>query len=293
MIVIARHYGQLGNRLLLYGHFIAAAAEYGVKLANPCFAEYAHLFPSTANDLWCRYPVEPSMARAPSLRMRKLVSKSVYLGARGLSIVGLGRAPIRVIRIKGDETCDLGGHEFAAAAWSGHVMAQGWLFRSARLMDKHAGIVREHFRIAQPHQAAVDRLMDSLRNDSDVIVGVHVRQGDYATFLDGKYFYTVSQYVEIMRDIVDQLSPRRVGFLVCSNVDLHPRDFLGMRVRFGTGQLIEDLYAFAAVDMLVGPPSTFTRWASFYGDVPLAMIESADEPVEVGSLIQQQVVRVA
>ncbi len=59
MIVIARSFGQLGNRLFLYGHFIAAAAEYGVTLANPCFAEYAHLFPSTANDLWCRYPVEP------------------------------------------------------------------------------------------------------------------------------------------------------------------------------------------------------------------------------------------
>ena len=293
MIVIARSYGQLGNRLFLYGHFIAAAAEYGVTLANPCFAEYAHLFPSTANDLWCRYPVEPNSGPPPSLRRRKFVSKSVYLAARGLSIAGLGRTPVRVIRIRGEETCDLGDHDFAAAAWSGHVMAQGWLLRSERLMRKHRGTVRDHFRIVPPHQAKVDRLIASLRDQSDVIVGVHVRHGDYANFLDGKYFYTASQYVEIMQGIVDQLAPRRVGFLVCSNVELDPRDFSGLPVRFGTGQLIEDLYALAAVDMLVGPPSTFTGWASFYGDVPLFMVESADEPVDVRALVSGQVGRVA
>ena len=288
-----RNFGQLGNRLFLYGHFIAAAAEYGVRLANPCFAEYAHLFPTTANDLWCRYPVEPFLQRPPTPRMRWLVAKSVYLAARGLKITGMGHAPIRVIRLKGEETCDLGDHDFAAAAWSGHVMAQGWLFRSERLMQKHAHKVREHFRIAEPHQAAVDRLIGTLRDESDVIVGVHIRHGDYAKFLDGKYFYTVSQYVDIMRGIARQLAPRRVGFLVCGNGELNPRDFSGMRVRFGTGRVIEDMYSFAAVDVLVGPPSTFTGWASFYGDVPLAMIESPDEPIDVSSLVPQQVHRVA
>jgi hypothetical protein len=293
MIVISRSYGQLGNRLFLYGHLIAAAAEYGVTLSNPCFAEYAHLFPATANDLWCRYPVEPLPDRIPSQRIRKLVSKSTYLAARSLSLVGLSRGPVRVIRLKGEETCDLGGHDFAAAAWSGHVMAQGWLFRSERLIQKHVDKVRDHFRIAESNQRVVDRLIASLRDQSDVVVGIHVRQGDYATFMDGRYFYSVSQYVEIMRTIIDQLAPRRVAFLVCGNGELNPRDFTGLRVRFGSGEMIEDLYALSAVDLLVGPPSTFTGWASFYGDVPLAMIESADEPIDARSLLPQNVVRVA
>ncbi len=292
MIVISRSHGQLGNQLVLYGHFIAAAAEYGVNLANPCFARYAHLFPSTANDLWCRYPVEPPCDHLPSALTRELVAKSVYFVARSLSLFGLRRGPVRVIRIKGAESCDLGGHDFAAAAWSGHLMTQGWLFRSERLVQKHADKIREHFRIARPHQAVVDRMIDSLRNQSEVVVGVHVRQGDYATFMDGKYFYTVSQYVEIMRNIVDQLAPSRVAFLVSGNGDLSPRDFAGLRVRFGTGHVIEDLYALAAVDMLVGPPSTFTGWASFYGDVPLIMIEDADEPIDVSSVLPEPTVRV-
>lgn len=293
MIVIARSYGQLGNRLFLYGHFIAAAAEYGVKLANPCFAEYAHLFPATAHDPWCRYPVEPAAGRIPSLRSRQLLAKSVYLAARGLSLVGLGGGPIRVLRIKGDQSVDLGDHEFAATAWSRHVLAQGWLFRSERLFQKHAAEVRKHFRIGQDHQARVDQLLSSLRDQADVVVGVHVRHGDYATFMDGKYFYTVTQYASMMQQIVEQLSPRRVAFLVSGNAVLNPRDFAGMRVRFGTGELIEDLYALAAVDLLIGPPSTFTGWASFYGDVPLQMLESADDPIDVSDLLPSRVERVA
>jgi len=48
-------------------------------------------------------------------------------------------------------------------------------------------------------------------------------------------------------------------------------------VTFGTGDLIEDMYAFARCDYLIGPPSTFTLWASFYGCVPLNLIRSSDQ----------------
>ncbi|MGB7324862.1 MAG: hypothetical protein WBD31_08310, partial [Rubripirellula sp.] len=41
MIVIARNFGQLGNRLLLSANLIAAAREHGVQLLNPSFAGYA------------------------------------------------------------------------------------------------------------------------------------------------------------------------------------------------------------------------------------------------------------
>ena len=45
MMIIGKKYGQLGNRLFLYAHLIAAAEEYGVKLMNPAFAEYADASP--------------------------------------------------------------------------------------------------------------------------------------------------------------------------------------------------------------------------------------------------------
>lgn len=44
--------------------------------------------------------------------------------------------------------------------------------------------------------------------------------------------------------------------------------------------MIEDLYAFAKTDLLMGPPSTFTLWASFYGDVPLSMMSTSDQEID-------------
>lgn len=293
MIVIARSYGQLGNRLFLYAHFIAAAREYGVGLANPCFAEYAHLFPATSNDLWCRYPRQSAGARPPSERSRKLVAKSVCFAARSLSTVGLTRYPFRVHRIKGEEICDLGGSEFADLTQGGRdLLAIGWLFRSERLLEKHAPAVREHFQIASQHRDHVHRLIASLRQRSDVIVGVHIRHGDYATFMNGQYFYTVEQYAEAMRSIASQLPGRQVAFLVCSNAEVARGDFGELDVHFGSGHIIEDMYAMAEADLLIGPPSTYTLWASFYGDVPLLTMQG-DHPIKIPEIHLSQMSRVA
>jgi hypothetical protein len=37
----------------------------------------------------------------------------------------------------------------------------------------------------------------------------------------------------------------------------------------GNNQELEDMYALAGCDYIIGPPSTFSMWASFIGKVPL------------------------
>ena len=287
MIVIARNYGQLGNRLFLYGHLIAAAEEYGVELANPSFVEYAHLFPSTASNLWCRYPNLPGIASTPKTWHRKTLSKAIQLGTKTLYSTGLRQYPFRVIRIRGEESCDLAGEEFAAAVRGDrHVLVSGWLFRSENLFQKHAPVVRRHFALPETNQTSVDRLIGGLRNDADTVVGIHIRHGDYATFMDGRYFYSLEQYASVMRRIVDQLPNQRIKFLVCSNAHYVPRVFDGLDVTQGTGHITEDMYALAETDMIFGPPSTYTGWASFYGDRPVTFLESAEEPFDAQALLR-------
>ncbi|HEV2761361.1 MAG TPA: hypothetical protein VGV38_00100, partial [Pyrinomonadaceae bacterium] len=78
---------------------------------------------------------------------------------------------------------------------------------------------------------------------------------------------------ELMRQAESLFPGRRVSFLVCSNAEHVGGAFEGFRHTRGTGHLVEDLYALAGCDYLVGPPSTFTMWASLYGGVPLCMVE--------------------
>ena len=291
MIIIARNYGQLGNRLFLYGQFLAAAREYSVELANPSFAEYAHLFPSTESDLWCRYPVSTKPPTAnPKTWQRRSLAKAVYLGTKTLSLAGLRQYPFHVIRIRGEESFDLGGEEFASAVRSGrHILASGWLFRSQHLFQKHAAVVRHHFRLPDNNRAAVDRLMRDLRQDSDVVIGIHIRHGDYATFMDGRYYYSLDQYAALMHRVVEQLSGQRVKFLVCSNANWIPEIFDGLDVTPGTGHITEDMYALAETDLIFGPPSTYTGWAAFYGEKPLLFMENADPDFDANQLLQQRI----
>ena len=280
MIVVARNYGQLGNRLFLYAHMIGAACEHGTSVANPCFAEYAHLFPSTHDDLWCRFPKVKTDASSPSLARRKRLSKVVYLGTRVLSTVGLRQYPYSIVRLRKLAECDLNGAEFVSLIEKGRpILAQGWMFRSQELLERHADTIRDHFQILPEHQQNVQQTIQRVRREADIVVGVHIRHGDYATFLDGKYFYAVKEYAEVMRRIAAELSHARVAFLVCSNADIAADDFAGLNVHYGPGHLVEDMYSFAQCDLLVGPPSTYTKWASFYGDVPLHVLETSSDHV--------------
>ncbi len=287
MIIIGKKYGQLGNRLFLYAHLIAAAEEYGVKLMNPAFAEYAERFPRTRSDLWCHYPeLEASSGSprvgSPSRWKRNLVSKTVELSGRGIHYLGGEVRGLKVIRLRTGEQCDLASDSFASLVLSQDVLLQGWLFRSEHLLHKHAEKVKSHLAIDFSLQEKIQSRLSKLREQADLIVGIHIRQGDYRTYLGGKYYYPISQYAQLMRQIADHYSPSRVAFLVCGNGEFSVADFQGLNVSCEKRDVMEDLYSLSQVDLLVGPPSTFTGWASFYGSVPIYWLESQDDMINVG-----------
>lgn len=295
MLVIARNYGQLGNRLFLYAHLIAATRHWGITMSNPCFAEYADFFQGTCDDLWCRYPTQPTRS-APSRRRRKMMAKAANWLARLAAVfektcckMGVSQRFARSVRLRGSaESLDL---QSPTLGWElqryDYWFAQGWLFRSDVLVDRHADAIRAHFRLIPRHAEAVERLGRELRRDSDVVVGIHIRGGDYATFHNGKYFYTLEQYLDAMRAIAQQIPHLRVVFLVCSNTPLCAADFPGLRVIFGPGPMVEDMYGLAVTDLIVGPPSTFSGWAAFYGNVPLAVLETATTEVSIAQHLPQ------
>ena len=53
-----------------------------------------------------------------------------------------------------------------------------------------------------------------------------------------------------------------------------------MSVGLGPGSVVGDLYALARCDYIMGPPSTYTQWASFYGNHPMLSLDSGDQRIE-------------
>ncbi len=276
MFIVANKPGQLANRLFLFSKFIAFAKEYNVRILNPSFDEYAELFQSTSRDLLCSYPSSQSYF-SPHTEARKLLYYFTYYLARTLVRLKINGNHLKTISIDWDVECRLDDPEIVGMIRKWQVVfAQGWQFNCDAALQKHASYVREHFTPLEKHLRAISDAISAARTGADLLIGVHVRHGDYKQFLGGKYYYEFEKYGSIIDHVEGLFPSRRVRFLVCSNASEYERKFSGSRFSFGPGTPVEDLYSLARCDYLIGPPSTFTLWASFYGNVPLYQISDPD-----------------
>jgi hypothetical protein len=276
VVIVAGTYGRLANRLMLFAHLAASAVERGYSVWNPGFGPYASYFPAFAEDVFCRVPPRRSILPA-----RSATRAAAYRAARGLA-AAVDRTPIagrgvEVVRLRGREAIDLGSPAFVEAARRRLVFVEGWVLRDHKAFEARGDELRELFRPAESHLSSAARAVSLARSGGDVVVGVHVRRGDYQVWEEGRYFWTLDRYAALMRAVSALFLGEEVSFLVCSDEQVSVADFSGLNVTLGPGTEIGDLYAFAGCDLLFGPPSTYTSWASFYGRVPLWMVSDPEE----------------
>jgi hypothetical protein len=84
-----------------------------------------------------------------------------------------------------------------------------------------------------------------------------------------------------MRQMVAALPARLVRFLLVSDEAIDGAHFQGLEIMVGLGDVVGDLYSLAACDYLIGPPSTFSIWAAWYGDIPLYHVENPATPLRL------------
>lgn len=155
------------------------------------------------------------------------------------------------------------------------LLLTGWRFRDDDAMQKHAALIRRVFAPRPGYRESIDACLSAVRGRCDVLVGVHIRRTDYATFQNGRYCFADAVYRQWMEHLQGQMN-RRVGFLIASDEPIDLAVFEGLVVQVAPGQELKDLYALASCDYLIGPPSTYTSWASYYGQVLLWHGEKSD-----------------
>lgn len=290
MIVIADKPGQLGNMLLLFSHFIGRAIESGFTVSNPAFEDYAQCFPTTKRDLFCRFPSQTSPLAASPFARGLLYRASNY-AVRALARLGGKLGFFRAITLHDWEAqFPLDSPEFLNLVRSGRlILVRGWGFRDAETFRKHSDAIRDFFRPHEVNERNIDELISRARRETDVLVGVHIRHGIIHFNNTRKYFYSAKRYAEMMDELMALFPGQRVSFLICSDWPQDPAMFSRFKVTFGSGDLIEDMYAFSRCDYLIGAPSTFTMWASFYGKVPLNLIRRPDQRQSLADFVRLDV----
>jgi hypothetical protein len=112
----------------------------------------------------------------------------------------------------------------------------------------------------------------------DKIIGVHIRRGDYLKYNEGKYYFADHDYKRFMLQCCDMNPGKKIGFFLSSDEKINYDNFDDFNIcKPAFAGVIEDLYSLSYCDLIIGPPSTFSEWASFYGKTPTYQIHSKEE----------------
>ncbi len=268
MIVICKHTNQLCNRLFTYLPTLSYAIEAGERV---CFLfqyrGYADFFPNMREYGIRSYLPSRYLMRSGPLEMLfygvvRGVDKVVHLVLKRGEALPL-RKPLGVLF--GAKWREI---RYDAAYVAKHRETLTWLF-------------------APPREVA-----DVVRRDvvdcGDVeTVGVHIRRGDYASYRPELLFEDAVfvRYIEKMERLIGAMG-KRARFLICSDQAVDLSAFSGHDVfRMSKGGILYDLYGLAACRYIIGVPSTFSMWASFWGRVPLRHFEGADEEIRLEDFV--------
>jgi hypothetical protein len=154
---------------------------------------------------------------------------------------------------------------------------KGWHTRTdTRYLKQTMPLLKQIFRPKEEIMQKAEQMVNTLKKEADIVVGVHIRRGDYDTWNDGRFFFELEEYHQFMLRIQALYKDRRVAFFISSNEDFPTDSFEGCTCRrFGhepSGAVL-DLYTLSLCDRLIGPVSSYSRWASFIGEVPLCFLE--------------------
>ena len=155
---------------------------------------------------------------------------------------------------------------------------KGWHTRTdVRYLQQTLPQLKQIFRPKEEIMNKAEGLIADMKQSADIVIGVHIRRGDYATWNNGRFFYELEEYHQFMLRVQALYHNNKVAFFISSNEDFQLDLFDSCECRrFGkepSGAIL-DLYTLSVCDRIIGPVSSYSRWASFIGEVPLCFIET-------------------
>lgn len=280
-IVVVQSIGQVGNRLEQFSHLLALHAQMGCTIINPAFWLYSEFFEGTWDDPLCRYPA------CHTGRPQKVAQRLWFYTLRLAMEAQLLRA------VPGGEWIShhwtAGPYDLGNPHFQWYARNRRWIFLSGAWKHRHWSayepaipLTQRHFRLVPAlHRKIADHLAP-LRTQCDVLVGLHVRQGDNFTDPIRRDAFPSEAYARVARQIPALFPGRRVAFLLCTNKP-QPRElYEGLVIFDGPGEFILDMYALAECDYIIGAgQSSFNGWASLIGQKPRYRLFDPAKPISL------------
>lgn len=160
----------------------------------------------------------------------------------------------------------------------GLTIVHGWTeLRNFEALKKYGDEIRGLFLAQRRRGAEIESNYGEGR-----MVGVHVRRTDYKEWKGGRYWYSNDVYERVIDEMREALGD--VEFVVFTDEP----ESLSQKLRNLNDPMTtpeRDQWLMSNCDYLIGPPSTFTTWASFMGKVPLLHLMAGEQKVRLSDFV--------
>lgn len=275
MIVVRTHWG-LANRLFFFAYVMALGRATGHSVVSLALTEAADYFEGAQGGTFCRWPNSSSSRRRwPAWWHDQAVKWALRYHTNAKKIPFL-RGTVIEIGPENNRQRRLDSPDFLATLRRyPAVYLSGWIGIENILLPQ-AQEVRIFFTPRPEIRMQIQQHLTPIRSQGDILVGIHIRWGDFISHEGGRYYYSLEVYRSMMQRMTDLFPGKRLVFLVCSNEKQAISAFAPFTVFMGPGSEIGDLYSLATCDYIISPNSTYSLWAAFYGQKPYCCMKQPD-----------------
>ncbi len=156
-------------------------------------------------------------------------------------------------------------------------IVNGWNFRENSLTIKYHKELKEIYDFKKKNNTNKIKLLvnylEKLKKKGKYLVGLHIRRNDYKLWKDGKYYFSDEYYEFVIKKIrLDLVNKNKNPFIIVVS-DEKISSNLGFDY-LSNGSWKEDQIILQSCEILIGPPSTFSMWASYISQIPLIKLYS-------------------
>lgn len=275
--------GNKSNRLIQNLHFELFCLEHKIDYHNPTFNDLASFYNQPCNSntgLFLKVLQIDLLGKL--FRHSKLVKRIVSV-VWIFSKLGF----LKLIRFDNPKEVDVCEEKLLAAFQKNNeIYTAGFRFRLPQLAEKyrvemaHKYSLKKSFYEANPFVNKIEEF----KRQGFTLTGVHIRRGDYKKWKGGAHYYNDKVYQRHIDSISEQLiaqGKEKQVFILFSNETLSIPESENTLISKENWYI--DHHLMSICNFLIGPPSTFTLWASYIGNVKLMYIPDSETELHINN----------
>lgn len=245
MIFLLNANGGFGNRAILIAHTLASAIESQQSVVMPFVSDLKDIVELNVSIDGAKVYIIGSNWRKKFKKIHTLITvlfrestreyrNNMFLKKKGIHIIG------------------------------------SWYYRDYVSLFNHREDVLQFLKFNESITALSKKFYDHNTENDSLSLAVHIRRGDYQSYRNGDYYYSDELYLSFVKSILHKTS-KKITFFFFSNEMINIEKFRGLgskciNVSEKNNGIGFELSVMSNCDYIMGPPSTFSWWAAFYGN---------------------------